>query len=83
MGITHHYVYIIQSTSHPEHYYVGYTTNLEQRLTEHNSGKLPNTARYRPWKLTVAMAFTDREKALAFEKYLKTGSGRSFAKRHF
>ena len=78
-----HYVYLLQSKSAPSHFYVGYTEDLSSRLTEHNNGKLPNTARYAPWSISSAHAFADKSKALAFEKYLKSGSGREFARRHF
>jgi hypothetical protein len=38
---------------------------------------------YGPWKLVVQIGFEDKVKAFAFEKYLKSGSGRAFAKKHF
>jgi len=38
---------------------------------------------YGPWKLIVEVGFGDKAEAFAFEKYLKSGSGRAFAKRHF
>jgi putative endonuclease len=75
------YVYILQSKSSTEHYYVGFTEDLEQRLREHNDGKLPNTARFRPWRIKSAHAFGDKATALAFEMYLKSASGRAFAKK--
>jgi predicted GIY-YIG superfamily endonuclease len=75
------YVYIIQSEIYPDRFYVGFTSNLKKRLHEHNSGKLPNTSRYKPWIIKSAHAFTDKTKALAFEAYLKTPSGRAFSKK--
>ena len=42
------YVYLLQSGSSPDHFYVGFTENLAQRLDEHNDGKLRNTARFCP-----------------------------------
>lgn len=77
-----HYAYIINSVNHPDKYYTGYTTNPEQRLNDHNSGKATHTNKYRPWKLITYFAFEDKEKALKFEAYLKTGSGRAFAAKH-
>jgi predicted GIY-YIG superfamily endonuclease len=62
--------------------YVGYTKDLKNRLQEHNSGECVHTAKYKPWKLCTYLYFDNQEKALAFENYLKSGSGRSFAKRH-
>jgi hypothetical protein len=41
----------------------------------------PHTAKHRPWRVKTAIAFTDRQRALDFEKYLKSPSGRAFAKK--
>jgi predicted GIY-YIG superfamily endonuclease len=54
---------------------------LSARLKAHNAGQVPYTSKYRPWKIKTAIAFVDRERALDFETYLKTPSGRSFAKK--
>ncbi|MHC4916470.1 MAG: GIY-YIG nuclease family protein [Planctomycetota bacterium] len=75
------WVYIIRSESRPERFYTGFTENLDTRLEDHNGRKLPNTARYAPWRLKTTIAFTDRKRALDFERYLKTASGRAFAKK--
>ena len=77
-----HTVYLIRSISKPEQTYIGYTADLRARLTKHNAGGSPHTAKYTPWKLAAYTAFPTKEKAAAFEAYLKTGSGRAFAKRH-
>ena len=77
------YVYLIRSTSHPDQRYVGLTSNLKERLAEHNSGKSSHTSKFAPWGIVVAVYFTDPDKAEAFERYLKQGSGHAFAKRHF
>ena len=74
------WVYIIQSEGEPGRFYTGFTEDLDRRLLEHNNWKLPNTARYAPWRLKAAVGFTDRDRALAFERYLKTASGRAFAR---
>jgi predicted GIY-YIG superfamily endonuclease len=78
-----HYVYQLCSSEVPAHHYTGLTEDLEQRLAKHNRGEVPSTARFRPWRIEVAIAFRDRNKAVAFEKYLKSHSGRAFAGRHF
>jgi predicted GIY-YIG superfamily endonuclease len=52
------------------------TDDLEARLRSHNQGNNPHTSRYRPWQIETAIAFRSREKAAAFEKYLKSHSGR-------
>jgi putative endonuclease len=62
--------------------YVGYTSDLQNRLSEHNSGKCVHTTKYKPWKLCTFIAFDTKDMAIAFEHYLKSGSGRIFAKRH-
>jgi putative endonuclease len=76
-----HYVYILGSINSPNQIYIGYTKSLEDRLEKHNSGGSVHTAKYKPWKLVVSIEFTDESQALAFEKYLKSGSGRAFAKK--
>jgi len=78
-----HYVYILRSLEHPGQTYVGLTDDLKERLACHNAGGSPHTSKYRPWKVETAVAFTSREKAAAFESYLKTGSGHEFRRRHF
>ena len=75
------YVYILRSQSNPPHFYTGLTEDLDSRLSHHNSGGDPHTAKHRPWRIKTAIAFTDREQALAFERYLKSPSGRAFAKK--
>lgn len=77
-----HYVYILASEAEAGRFYVGHTTDLGQRLEDHNSGKSVHTAKYVPWRLQTYVAFSDK-KAAAFERYLKSGSGRAFAKKHF
>jgi len=78
-----HFVYILRSTAHPERHYTGLTEDLESRLAKHNRGEVSHTSKYRPWQIEVAIAFRSREKAAEFERYLKSGSGRAFAERHF
>ena len=75
------YVYLLQSLSHPDQRYVGMTADIAQRLAAHNAGQSTHTAKYRPWKMIGYSAFTDEAKAITFEKYLKTGSGRAFAEK--
>lgn len=77
------YVYRLKSLSCPTKCYTGLTDNLSIRLTAHNAGECSHTSKFRPWQIETAVSFRSREKAHAFERYLKTGSGRAFAKRHF
>ena len=78
-----HYVYILSSEAEPFRRYTGLTEDLESRLKAHNSGQVPHTSKNRPWEIETAVAFKCRKKAIAFEKYLKTHSGRAFASKHF
>ncbi len=77
------YVYMLRSASYPDRYYVGATIDLKKRLREHNSGQEGHTKKFVPWELVGYLAFSDHDKADAFELYLKSASGRAFAKRHF
>jgi predicted GIY-YIG superfamily endonuclease len=76
------FVYQLQSVPYPAKLYTGFTENLRERVKDHNQGKSYHTKKYRPWRLLNYFAFSDFEKAKSFEKYLKTGSGREFTKRH-
>jgi len=60
---------------------VGVTSDVDKRIIAHNAGQSPHTSKHKPWKLVTYLALTDSKKALEFEKYLKTGSGRAFAKK--
>ena len=71
------------SEMNPQRHYIGRTQNLNARLVEHNRGKCPHAANHRPWKIETVVAFRSEPKARDFERYLKTGSGREFARRHF
>ena len=79
----YHYLYLLRSQGHPGRHYTGTTTNLTRRLLAHNAGQSRHAARYRPWLVETAIEFRSPEKALAFERYLKTGSGRAFAAKRF
>jgi predicted GIY-YIG superfamily endonuclease len=57
------------------------TEDLKQRLARHNAGEVPHSSKYRPWRIKTAVAFTDRNRAADFEKYLKSPSGRAFSKK--
>ena len=78
-----YYTYVLESEVRPGVRYIGHTANLKQRLSAHNDGKCANTAKSRPWKLKLYIAFEDIAHARRFERYLKTGFGHAFASRHF
>ena len=73
------YIYLIESLSTQGQRYIGMTVDLKQRLQAHNAGKSAHTSKFKPWRLMTYIAFTDRAKAEAFERYLKSGSGHAFA----
>ena len=77
------YVYELVSQRDESIRYRGITRDLKARLRKHNTGSSLHTAKYRPWYIEVAVAFRSEAKARRFERYLKTGSGREFARRHF
>ena len=78
-----HYVYLLTDAATETHFYTGVTEDLHARLDKHNSGEVPHTSKFKPWRIETAVAFSSKEKAYAFEAYLKTHCGRAFAKRHF
>jgi putative endonuclease len=73
------YVYLLESINQPEQTYIGSTDDLRSRLRAHNSGQSKHTAKFKPWRVVTFLAFSDETKAVAFEQYLKTASGRAFA----
>jgi putative endonuclease len=75
------YVYILHSIAFPDRFYTGITEDLRARLAKHNAGEVTHTSKYKPWQLKTYIAFSDEKQAFAFEKYLKSPSGRAFAKK--
>ena len=82
MSIPQTIVYVIKTEADPTRYYTGLTSNLAARLNAHNAGRVPHTSDGKPWIVDVLVEFADERRAVAFEKYLKSGSGSAFAKRH-
>ena len=78
-----HYVYMLISISNPDRHYTGLTEDLGASLKAHNAVQDPYSSKHRPWRIETAIAFRSREKAAAFERYLKTHSGRAFAEKRF
>ena len=62
----------------PPRYYAGVTSDVARRHAEHNAGNCTHTAKCRPWSVDVVIEFADERRAVAFERYLKSGSGVSF-----
>ena len=76
------FVYVLKSQSSPARYYTGLTSNVAARLAAHHAGHCPHTAQRGPWNIDVVVEFADEKRAVGFERYLKSGSGVAFAKRH-
>ncbi len=76
-----YHVYIIQSLNFPDRFYTGFTENIEKRLKSHNHGQDTYTNKYKPWEIKTTITFNNRQRALNFERYLKSPSGRAFAKK--
>ena len=74
-----YFVYLLRSKSNPDQTYIGFTEDLKTRLKAHNHGQSSYTAKYKPWELISYLAFKDKSTAIAFEKYLKSHSGKAFA----
>ena len=83
MAFDKRFVYVLRNTDQAPRFYVGLTSNVNARLTDHNAGRCKHTASGRQRQLHVVIEFTDEDRAIRFERYVKSGSGRAFAKRHF
>ena len=77
--ITMHYVYILKLRNGKV--YVGYSSDLRSRIKAHKQGKVQSTKNLRPLKLIFYAAFSNKKKALDFERYLKSSSGHAFRKK--
>jgi len=76
------FVYILRNDETPPRYYTGVTSDVRTRHAAHNAGQTAHTAKHRPWSIDVVIAFADEKRAVAFERYLESGSGVAFAHRH-
>lgn len=68
-------VYVLRSLKDGKRY-TGYTTDIDRRLAEHNSGKTESTRRRRPFIVEYVEGFASKEEAETRERYLKSGKGR-------
>ena len=77
-----YYVYILKSKANPDRFYIGYTTNLEDRMEDYKDPKASAyTRQYAPWELETYIVFKSEVLAQQFELYLKSYSGRAFLKK--
>jgi putative endonuclease len=75
------YVYILQSEADSNRFYIGRTEALRARILRHNSGQVRHTSKWKPWRIKTYVAVSDSSRAIAFERYLKSASGRAFIKK--
>ena len=75
-------MYYVYSLKCSDGYYIGCTSDLEDRIERHKKGQIPATKNRLPIEINCYFGFQDKYKAFKFEKYLKSGSGRAFMKRH-
>jgi putative endonuclease len=75
------YVYLLQSQAFVRRRYVGVTSNLKQRIADHNAGKSPHTSKYIPWKLVTYVAFLKRTKSWDLRALLEIRFRHAFAKK--
>jgi len=74
-----YYTYVLKSKK-DDNLYVGWTDDLVHRLKIHNTGNVVATLNRRPLDLIYYEACLEKDKAIAREKYFKTGFGRRFLK---
>ncbi len=78
-----HIVYILISKTYPDRIYIGLTEDISRRVDEHNADKSYYSRKYGPWELVTYITFSQKKKAVEFERYLKSGSGFAFLKKRF
>ena len=71
-----YFVYILKSKQDGS-LYTGYTTNIQERLKTHNSGKVISTKSKIPYKIVYFETLMGLTEALAREKYLKSTKAKS------
>ena len=77
-----YYVYILRSQKDRKQFYIGYTTNIENRMKDHSDPKTTAyTRQYAPWELETQITFQNKTLAQQFEIYLKSHSGRAFLRK--
>lgn len=74
-----YYVYLLKSRVDNK-FYTGFTSDLEERLKEHNSGKVTSTKWRKPLEIVYYEFSLNIEDAIHREKYLKTTYGKRYIK---
>lgn len=76
-----YYAYVLRSRKNPDRFYYGFTADLRERVAAHNRGENKATLGGCPWNVAWYGGFETEEAARAFEGYLKTASGKAFARK--
>ena len=77
-----YFVYILRSKTNPDRIYIGFTTDLENRMEQHTNPKTTAyTRQYAPWELETYVTFKYKKLAEDFELYLKSHAGRAFLRK--
>lgn len=76
-----YYVYLLKLSNND--FYVGSTQDVKARFEKHQLGEVPHTSKFRPIELVWYSLFKSKKRALTFEKYLKSSSGKAFRNKHF
>lgn len=79
MAADKRFVYVLRNGDQNPRFHVGVSSDIDERLADHNAGRCPHTASRRLWQLHVIIEFSDEQRAIRFERYLKSGSGCVFA----
>lgn len=74
-----YYVYVLLSEK-DHRFYTGYTSNLKERIIDHEAGKVLSTKNRRPLKLIYFEGCINQQDATRREKYLKSGNGKIYLK---
>ena len=76
-----YYVYLLENEN-DKSWYIGFTTNIKERVDAHNQGKGGRTTKLKAdWKLIYHEMYLDKMDAIGREKFLKSGSGRRYLKK--
>ncbi len=74
-------VYVLENQN-DRSFYIGFTTNLQRRISEHQRGSGGRTTALKEgWRLIYFEGYLDKRDALGREKFLKGGSGRKYLKK--
>ncbi|TAL62357.1 MAG: GIY-YIG nuclease family protein [Bacteroidetes bacterium] len=75
-----YYAYVLRSIPFGN-LYKGFCSNLDKRLSEHNSGKTKSTKPFRPWEIVYFEHLDSVDEAVSREKFFKTSAGRKYLKK--